>query len=741
MILVSRKQRVLYMFEALKFHDNFVLQIPARAVEKVGDIWQPIMDTSTIDDSVLMPEPTLPIVLTPSVFRPFAYRILSKKYGLNVQSSALEKLASYVGRRFGVRWKKDYKTSAFLDALAKLWKEQGRGIFVDGEGVSQIIKELMANEKRNKKNIPADTIDDSIDTSENFEDNNDSSILLDTSINDTSDVTSSQILESSDISITQQNNPGKMVDWSLFFKVVDPNHYTCFIYDRRRKQFEYKPLSMKKMKMIQLPSTDEVLSYYISRLDILRDRLYRNNVFSKLNYNDLNQPKSQNQTKQPQYITYVKNLLGRNEERFALFGLVTLNSYGLWQLQDETDKIELVLNQCLFAEDSFFVSGNYLIVDGFYSSVGRFHVLSIQQPPAETRSLSLDALVYLDFNWDFSKNGKIDTTMKQLTQKQIKSHTDHKIVVLGGNLYLDDLNVMAKLKKTLQVIENELQSKLNNEEFVTDRPISIVFNGPFISKAVTVTEGSSVTHITSTSIYKTGFDNLAYILEKLPTICQSCKLIFVPGNEDPWLSMITKNSNSIWPQMKIPQIFGTRLRRIAQDLVWATNPCRINYLSQDIAIMRDDIGETFKRNDFSYLCELSKEEIDNAMRHTKNVNTNESFLSNTQQQLQNLEIDRLTTKENPDMTFFRKVTKTLLDQGILSPFTSNVRPILTNYWPLLTLLPLPDVLIISDATSPRLATMYKGCLVANAGSFYENGCANYTEYYPSSKIAKFRTVY
>jgi DNA polymerase epsilon subunit 2 len=695
------------------------------------------MDSSFIENDGMV-EPILPIELKPSVFRPFAYRVLSKKYGLNVQSTALEKLASYVGRRFGTKWRIDPKTSAFLDAVAKLWKEQGRGIFVDGDGIAQVIKEIVANEQRTKKRI----LDSKIAKNSTDLDADDS-MSFDTTNFDSSIQFSSQLIE-------QPIEIEETIDWKQFFKATDVNHYTKFFYDRRRKQFEYNH-SAKNHKLIQLPDADTTLNFYMGRLDILRDRIYRNNIFSKVKYDKSVESKTNNQMHQPKHITYVKNLLGRNEQRFILFGLVTLNSFGVWQLQDDSDKIELVLKHCIFPKDSFFTSGNFLIVDGFYSNAGKFHVLSVAHPPAEDRETSIDAFGNLDFNWDYSKNGKIDLTMQKLTNKQIKKHPDHKIVVLGGDLYLDELECITKLKKVLQELETELQGSISTQDSLNsdvgsrvlhDRTVAIVFNGPFISKALTVTEGTSANQMTSSGLYKASFDNLALILESFKLICEHSKLIFVPGDEDPWLSMVTRNSNAIWPKMKIPTVFGTKLQRIVKDIVWVSNPCRLNYLSHDIAIMKDNLGESLRRNDFSYLCELSAEEIEKAMMNNNETATTQLSQLPSYVNDKNLEIDKLTSKENSDMIKFKKIIKTILDQGIMSPFSSQVRTLIPNYWPLLSLLPLPNCLIISDNTAPSLSSMYKGCLVSNVGRFLDgNNRAHYLEYYPSSQTAKTRVVY
>lgn len=694
------------------------------------------MDSSFIDDGT-MEEPTLPIELKPTVFRPFAYRVLSKKYGLNLQPKALAKLADFVGRRFGTKWNRDPKTSAFLDAVAKLWKEQGRGLFMDETGVSQVIKEIVANEQRMKKRMKERMLarekeNEREKESQSQMDVEDSSIL-DTSMFDTSAMMSSQTGEVPTETVDEDR---EIIDWRQFVKVNEVNHYTRFSYDKRRKQFDYDN-RIKEGKIVQLPDAEASIKFYNGRLDTLRDRIYRNNVFAKMKYDDTSESKTANQIRQPKHITMVKNLLGRNEQRFVLFGLVTLNSFGIWQLQDDSDRIELVLKQCVFSPDAYFVSGNYLIVDGFYSSAGKFHVLSVAHPPAEDRNSTIDAYGGIDFSWDYARHGKMDTTLKALTERELRRHVDHKVVVLGGCMYLDDIDTMNKLKKVFTDIENELVNKkasANTETAVVyEEPTCIVFNGPFMSSALTVTERTSVNQITATGRYKAGFDGLARVLEGFPLICEQCKLVFVPGDEDPWLSMVTRNAHTVWPQMRIPEVFGLRVSKVAKDVVWASNPARMSYLSQDIAIVRADIGESLRRHDFSHLCELSEAEVAQALWKSNRSNVDEESF---------LEIDKLKLREDIQMSHFNKIVKTILDQGIVSPFSNQVRELLPNYWPLMTLSPLPHCLILCDTSLGTVSTNYRGCQVASVGKFLDGqGRGHYLLYYPESQTCVTRTVY
>ena len=90
---------------------------------------------------------TLPAQIQPVHLRPLAYRTLSKKYGLNIKSDGLAALAKFIGERFGIDWKKNSETVKFLELFAQVWKQQERGLFVDGQGTKEVIAEIQEREK------------------------------------------------------------------------------------------------------------------------------------------------------------------------------------------------------------------------------------------------------------------------------------------------------------------------------------------------------------------------------------------------------------------------------------------------------------------------------------------------------------------------------------------------------------------------------------------------------------------
>lgn len=686
------------------------------------------MDSSFLD-STLLSEPVLPTTLKPTALRPVAYRVLSKKHGLNIQSDALDSLAKFIGHHYGAHWRQNQKTTLLLDAVGRLWKQQSRGLFVNGAGVDEIISEIVENEKRARSKVTGEDRSMVLDPDSSLVVDEDGDISMDTSMASTFNVKAESV-----------------VDWLQYFKSVDLNHYCGFSYDRKNKRLAHTQSTIPTGKLA-LPKINNFVDHFIGKLHLLRDRTLRNEYYAKAAGDQFT---SYDKAVSPRTFTYIKNLLGRNDQRFALFGMLTLNSMGLWQLQDDTDKIELVLDQCIFPSDAYFVEGNYLIVDGFHSATNKFHVLSVNHPPCEQRAVTKQFFGNVDCQWPFTKNGTSVESFRSLLKSELHSNPDHKIVFLGGDLFLNDTTIMSLLKKTLEKLEEEITiyrraretAQETGTEFESSGvPIGLVLIGSFYSKSLAVTEGSSTSHVTNSNLYKSAFDNLAMILESYPNVCTQCKLFIVPGDKDPWMSMVTKDANSIWPKVSIPQLFATRLRRVVKNIEFVSNPNRINYLSHEMAVVRDDLGARFRRNDITYLCKLTEEEVQKAVANYPNSQLTQFSQFNVSNNVNTLEIDKLVREESAADMESKKIVKTILDQGDLSPFVSRIRPISPNYWNAMNITPLPHLVILADNTTPTFVRNYKGCEFANVGAFLAHGHANYIEYYPHSKRAKHQKLY
>jgi DNA polymerase epsilon subunit 2 len=85
----------------------------------------------------------LQILLPPAILRPLAFRTFTKKYSLTLTSSALQVLATFIGRHCGSEWREQGLAEHVLEEVAKSWKRANGGVIVDGEGTE--LKEILKN--------------------------------------------------------------------------------------------------------------------------------------------------------------------------------------------------------------------------------------------------------------------------------------------------------------------------------------------------------------------------------------------------------------------------------------------------------------------------------------------------------------------------------------------------------------------------------------------------------------------
>lgn len=89
----------------------------------------------------------LPIILPPATLRPLAFRTFTKKHSLTLTSTALQELASFIGRHCGSGWREDGLAERVLEEAARSWKNRNGGAIVDGTSkeLHDILKTLEGN--------------------------------------------------------------------------------------------------------------------------------------------------------------------------------------------------------------------------------------------------------------------------------------------------------------------------------------------------------------------------------------------------------------------------------------------------------------------------------------------------------------------------------------------------------------------------------------------------------------------
>ncbi|GAV48628.1 hypothetical protein ZYGR_0N00320 [Zygosaccharomyces rouxii] len=678
----------------------------------------------------------LPVKISPPLLRPMAYRVLSKKYGLNIKSDGLAALAEFVGNTFGMDWKKSSESVQFLESFASVWRQQERGLFVDRQGVLEVINEIKERQKTNReevqqqpqqrpavKNVP---IDQFLKPQNQERDGSSSPPQP--------PATGTPEPEQMDQDATDDDEDH--LDWKEYFKVVNANEQPRFNYDPVKMQFipsarKSKPLNNE----FKLPEIKDYATLFSTRYYLVRDRVMRNENFQNVDtlnplssmvglQQELQNGKSSNSNNM--VITQIKNLIGRDGQNFLLLGLLRTNAKGNWCLEDPSGSIEIDISQTLPTSGSYYVSGCFVLAEGIYFTAGnKFHVASITHPPGERRDFTLNAIGNLDMLGLHSPSNsslvpRLDKDLKIRLHLLEKELVDHKFVILGGDMFLDQLSTMEALRKVLTILDE-------------NPPTVIVFQGSFSTTPVHASLSSKTTSLSTH--YKNNFDTLATLLARFENIVENSTLVFVPGVNDPWKSMISLGAAYSWPQRSIPSSFTQKMDKVCKNIIWASNPTRIAYISQEIVIARDDISQRLRRHSVEFpTVEESKEqeliEFQQQMQRRKEADAtsiHELFKST----------DQLPAKVKES----RKLVKTLLDQGHLSPFTTNVRPVVWDLDHALTMHPIPSTLILDDTTASPFDVTYNGCKAINPGKFISGRRAKYMDYTPSSKKVSQEEVF
>ncbi|XP_057162352.1 DNA polymerase epsilon subunit 2 isoform X2 [Ursus arctos] len=182
---------------------------------------------------------------------------------------------------------------------------------------------------------------------------------------------------------------------------------------------------------------------------------------------------------------------------------------------------------------------------------------------------------------------------------------------------------------------------------------------------------------------KDSLKTLADIICEYPSIHQSSRFVFVPGPEDPGFG-------SILPRPPLAESITSEFRQRVPFSVFTTNPCRIQYCTQEIIVFREDLVNKMCRNCVRF--------------PSSNLDIPNHFV------------------------------KTILSQGHLTPLPLYVSPVYWAYDYALRVYPVPDLLVIADRYDPFTATNTE-CLCINPGSFPRSGFS-FKVFYPSNKIVE-----
>ncbi|KAF3075373.1 DNA polymerase epsilon subunit B [Trichoderma lentiforme] len=719
----------------------------------------------------------LPIILPPATLRPLAFRTFTKKHSLTLTSSALQELASFIGRHCGSGWREEGLAERVLEEVARSWKNRNGGVMVEGASkeLQDILKTLEGNMSGGKimgqgRGLPrgdsmleindSDTINTRLGIRPTALPRQDSNVSF----------------GMSGLGVQEEADDDEDAsDARAWLKVIDAYDQPRLLYNVDKKHFE-----RDTAKPSLLPPASHKTTVFRNRYHVIHQRLLRNESFQTSSVTSSRKHTLQRSLSNQQSlrITPIANLLGRHGSNHMLLGQLNILPTGDLAISDLTGTIALDVSQAVAIPDdsAWFCPGMMVLVDGVYEEEeesvgkglsgssgvggtlgGRFQGFFIGQPPCEKRKSTLgisgldgtdhDQTIGGGFGWiDFLGVGSeraVGSKMRRLERRLLQPAPEEDMpsrnrVVIIGEINLDQPRALQALRKILSLYAAEPEGT---------SPLTFVLAGNFTQHAVMARGGSG-----GSIEYKEYFDALASTFSDFPTLLQSSTFVFVPGDNDGWVSSFTGGASVPLPRKPVPEMFTSRIRRafatanaeagntgVQGSAVWTSNPSRLSLFgpNHELVLFRDDVSARLRRTSVT-LKRKPAAETDGAPEEgsaSPDLPSASPAAEDDAMDLDSAAADKPSANTSSslplDVKTAQKLVKTILDQGYLSPFRQSTRPVHWDYASALHLYPLPTAMALIDTTAPPFCITYEGCHVMNPGSILvpgRKGVGRWVEY-------------
>ena len=362
-------------------------------------------------------------------------------------------------------------------------------------------------------------------------------------------------------------------------------------------------------------------------------------------------------------LTSIKSMKGinsPNQERYV-FGLITEMSEGTFSLEDPEEFITLDFSSLKESPTDFVMEGGLFLVKGICLG-NRFAVQSISSVPCEKRKETMSMLTHPDI----TEATNFAEPFHELKQMELQAKNARFVII--SEVWLDQPQILERLKTLFDGFN--AQGSL---------PELFILIGPFSSNPPK--DGPR-----AWSHYQDLFDGFAEFIERIKNVRQ-CRFVFVPAGNDPGFV------DSILPRPAIPEPIFDAWKRAKFDFVATSNPCRIVYFSQEIVIFKNEITQQMRTKYLNSQLIEKKKEIED-----------------------DLDFELTQSQKEPKLTDYQKSLKSCLDQSTLSPFSLSNQTVLWDSDHILSLYPIPDVLIVAERQN-GYEFAYEECKCANPGSF------------------------
>uniref|UniRef100_A0A803Y728 DNA polymerase epsilon subunit n=1 Tax=Meleagris gallopavo TaxID=9103 RepID=A0A803Y728_MELGA len=438
------------------------------------------------------------------------------------------------------------------------------------------------------------------------------------------------------------------------FNIIGAFDIPRYIYSSERKRF--LPLSMTNFPVPNLFGTArDKAELFRERYSILQQRTHRHELFTPaavVVHPDDSRSKFQLKT--------VETLLGNTVKvgEVIVLGMITQLKEGKYFLEDPTGVVQLDLSQAISFIYDLRVILLFKNVLGWYEDEV-FHVNAFGFPPTEPSATTRAFYGNINFFGGPSSN----SVKASAKLKQLEDENEDAMFVFLSDVWLDQAEVLEKLHTMFS-------------GYSSAPPTCFFFCGNFSSAPYGKNQIQSL---------KGSLKALADIICEYPSIHKSSRFVFVPGPEDP-------GPGSVLPRPPLAENITQEFRQLVPFSVFTTNPCRIQYCTQEIIIFREDLVNKMCRNCVRF--------------------------------------------PSSSMDIPNHFVKTILSQGHLTPLPLYVSPVYWAYDYALRVYPVPDMLVIADKYDPFTVTN-TDCLCINPGSFPRSGFS-FKVFYPSNKTVEDR---
>lgn len=429
------------------------------------------------------------------------------------------------------------------------------------------------------------------------------------------------------------------------FTIIDAFSVPRFTFNPDRKKFLPSGSSMS----LHANNPNAKSEVFRERYNILHQRTMRHELFSPVV-----EGANQSQVAEKFALKPVEFLLGStaNLGQLIVLGMMTQIKEGKYYLEDPTGVVELDLRQASF-HTGLYTENCFVLAEGTYED-GVFRVKALGFPPAEPGQVTRSHFGSVNFF-----GGPSATSLKASAKlKAVERENHNAMFVMLSDVWLDQPRVMEKLRALFS-------------GYSTMPPAMFILCGNFTSEP----HGPSHYHT-----LKRSFQAFAKLAAEFSPLIENSRFVFVPGPQDP-------GPGNILPRPPIPSIFTSAVTEKVPLSVFTTNPCRIQYCTQEIIVFREDLVNKMCRNSINLPTEL---------------------------------------KDIPV-----QLVKTILAQAHICPIPPHVRPIYWTQDHSLRVYPVPDLMILADKYDPYTCSSLE-CTCTNPSSFARNEFA-FKVYWPSTR--------